>query len=243
MYKRQYEDKAAFEKQWSVLHDDGSSEFTLRKKIILTLFVLPFPIMVWGVMTQGWWFPVMASAFLIFTIVIMFIAGTGQYGLGEKGTVDAFVNGASSLVGVSLIIGLARGINLVLNKGMISDTILHFSSSIVQHMSGPLFIIVLLFIFFCLGFIVPSSSGLAVLSMPIFAPLADTVGIPRFVIVTTYQFGQYAMLFLAPTGLVMATLQMLNMRYSHWLRFVWPVVAFVLIFGGGLLITQVLIYS
>ena len=238
-----YEDKAAFEKQWSVLHDDGSSEFTLRKKIILTLFVLPFPIMVWGVMTQGWWFPVMASAFLIFTIVIMFIAGTGQYGLGEKGTVDAFVNGASSLVGVSLIIGLARGINLVLNKGMISDTILHFSSSIVQHMSGPLFIIVLLFIFFCLGFIVPSSSGLAVLSMPIFAPLADTVGIPRFVIVTTYQFGQYAMLFLAPTGLVMATLQMLNMRYSHWLRFVWPVVAFVLIFGGGLLITQVLIYS
>lgn len=161
----------------------------------------------------------------------------------KKGTVDAFVNGASSLVGVSLIIGLARGINLVLNKGMISDTILHFSSSIVQHMSGPLFIIVLLFIFFCLGFIVPSSSGLAVLSMPIFAPLADTVGIPRFVIVTTYQFGQYAMLFLAPTGLVMATLQMLNMRYSHWLRFVWPVVAFVLIFGGGLLITQVLIYS
>lgn len=120
-----------------MLHDDGSSEFTLRKKIILTLFVLPFPIMVWGVMTQGWWFPVMASAFLIFTIIIMFIAGTGKYGLGEKGTVDAFVNGASSLVGVSLIIGLARGINLVLNKGMISDTILHFSSSIVQHMSGP----------------------------------------------------------------------------------------------------------
>ena len=102
--------------------------------------------MVWGVMTQGWWFPVMASAFLIFTIVIMFIAGTGNM-VRRKGTVDAFVNGASSLVGVSLIIGLARGINLVLNKGMISDTILHFSSSIVQHMSGPLFIIVLLFIF------------------------------------------------------------------------------------------------
>lgn len=238
-----YEDKDAFEQQWSVLKDDDSAHFTLRKKIILTLFVLPFPIMVWGVMTQGWWFPVMASAFLIFTIIIMFIAGTGKSGLGEKGTVDAFVNGASSLVGVSLIIGLARGINLVLNEGMISDTILHFSSSLVQHMSGPLFIIVLLFIFFCLGFIVPSSSGLAVLSMPIFAPLADTVGIPRFVIVTTYQFGQYAMLFLAPTGLVMATLQMLNMRYSHWFRFVWPVVAFVLIFGGGVLITQVLIYS
>ena len=45
------------------IKDDDSAHFTLRKKIILTLFVLPFPIMVWGVMTQGWWFPVMASAF------------------------------------------------------------------------------------------------------------------------------------------------------------------------------------
>ncbi len=42
-----YEDKDAFEQQWSVLKDDDSAHFTLRKKIILTLFVLPFPIMVW----------------------------------------------------------------------------------------------------------------------------------------------------------------------------------------------------
>ena len=198
--------------------------------------------MVWGVMSQGWWFPTMASAFLIFTIIIMFLAATGPKGLGEQGVVDEFVKGASSLVGVSLIIGLARGINLVLNNGRISDTILHFSSSLVENIQGPLFVIALLFIFFFLGFIIPSSSGLAVLAMPIFAPLADTVGIPRYTIVTAYQFGQYAMLFLAPTGLVMATLQMLNMRYSHWFRFVWPVVVFVLVFGGGMLVTQVLLH-
>ena len=108
-------------------------------------------------------------------------------------------------------------------------------------MNGPLFILVLI-IFFFLGFIIPSSSGLAVLAMPIFS-LADTVGIPRFVIVTAYQFGQYAMLFLAPTGLIMATLQMLDMKYSHWFKFVWPIVVFVFIFGGGLLVAQVLVYS
>ncbi len=239
-----YEDREAFNEQWSVMgKDEHADHFTWRKKIILILFVIPFPLMVWGVMTQGWWFPVMASMFLAVTIIIMFIAGTGKHGLGEKGTVDAFVKGASSLVGVSLIIGLARGINLVMNEGLISDTILHFSSTLVQHVNGPLFIIIMLIIFFFLGFIVPSSSGLAVLSMPIFAPLADTVGIPRFVMVTAYQFGQYAMLFLAPTGLVMATLQMLDMKYSHWLRFVWPVVVFVFVFGGAMLITQVLVYS
>ncbi|ASA93201.1 hypothetical protein BB159_10725 [Streptococcus agalactiae] len=71
----------------------------------------------------------------------------------------------------------------------------------------------MMFIYFVLGFVVPSSSGLAVLSMPI----------------------------LAPTGLVMTTLQMLDMKYSHWLKFVWPVVLFLLIFGGGLLVLQVLI--
>lgn len=172
----------------------------------------------------------------------MFLTCFGhQEGLGEYKTTTAFSNGAASLVGVSLIIGLARGINKVLNDDYISDTILYASSKMVAHMNGSFFIIVMMLVFFVLGFIVPSSSGLAVLAMPILAPLADTVHIPRYTVVTAYQFGQYAMLFLAPTGLVMATLQMLDMRYSHWLRFVWPVVVFVLIFGGGSLVTEVLI--
>ena len=171
----------------------------------------------------------------------MFINCFGKDGLGETGIVDAFVKGSSGLVGVSLIIGLARGINMVLNNGYISDTILYVSSELVSHMNGVFFILMMMMIFFVLGFIVPSSSGLAVLAMPIMAPLADTVHIPRYIVVTAYQFGQYAMLFLAPTGLVMATLQMLDMKYSHWLRFVWPVVVFVLVFGGALLVTEVLI--
>lgn len=226
-----YVDRESFNKMWSIkpIDDSQKVDFSIRKKVILVLFIIAFPLMVWGVMTQGWWFPTMASSFLAFAIIIMLLTATGRNGIGEKGVVDAFVAGSSSLVGVSLIIGLARGINLVLNNGLISDTILHASSSLVSHMSGPIFILVMLLIFFVLGFIVPSSSGLAVLSMPIMAPLADTVNIPRFVVVTAYQFGQYAMLFLAPTGLVMATLQMLNMRYSHWLKFVWPVVVLSLI--------------
>ncbi|TJY11123.1 YfcC family protein [Lentilactobacillus buchneri] len=238
-----YDDRDEFNAMWEIAPtgEDAKSKFTMRKKLILILFVVTFPLMVWGVMSQGWWFPTMAASFLSFAIIIMFLTATGKNGLGETGVVDAFVKGASSLVGVSLIIGLARGINLVLNNGKISDTMLQYSSTLVAHMNGPMFIVVMLIIFFLLGFIVPSSSGLAVLSMPILAPLADTVHIPRYVVVTAYQFGQYAMLFLAPTGLVMATLQMLNMKYSHWLRFVWQVVVFVLVFGGALLVTEVLI--
>ena len=168
-------------------------------------------------------------------ILIMFISGTE-----EKVVVNAFIDGASSLVGVSLIIGLARGINLIMEQGLISDTLLFWSSNAVQGMAGPAFIIIMMIIFFLLGFVVPSSSGLAVLAMPIMAPLADTVGIDRFSIVCAYQWGQYAMLYLAPTGLVLATLTMLDMKYSKWLKFVWPIVVFTLVFGGILLCAQVM---
>ncbi|MDO5672575.1 MAG: YfcC family protein [Actinomycetaceae bacterium] len=239
-----YSDHEAFNKQWAMEGDNAASiPFSWRRKVILVLFVAAFPIMVWGVMSQGWWFPAMASMFLTVAIAIMLLAATGPQRLTEKQLVDAFSNGSASLVAVSLIIGLARGINLVMNEGLISDTLLFQSSQLVEGMSGPLFIIIMLLIFFVLGFVVPSSSGLAVLSMPILAPLADSVGIPRFIVVCAYQWGQYAMLFLAPTGLVMATLQMLDMKYSHWLRFIWPMVLFVLGFGGALLVAQVLIYG
>lgn len=237
-----YEDHESFNARWAMTSDaDSVPKFTWEKKIILTLFVSAFVIMVWGVMGLGWWFPQMAAAFLVIAIIIIFIGIFGRDKLSETQMIDAFSEGSSSLVAVSLIIGLARGINLVMNEGYISDTILESLTEVVSGMSGALFIVVLMFVFFLLGFVVPSSSGLAVLAMPIFAPLADAVGMPRWIIVCAYQFGQYAMLYLAPTGLVMATLQMLNMKYSHWLRFVWPMVAFLLVFGAALLVTAVLV--
>ena len=235
-----YADHEDFNKKWRLEGGVKESQFTLRQKIILILFTISFPVMVWGVMARGWWFPTMASSFLTITIIIMFLTATGSHGIGEKEVVDEFVVGASSLIGVSLIIGLARGINIILNQGFISDTMLYSASKIAAQVSGPTFILVMMVIYFFLGFVVPSSSGLAVLSMPILAPLADTVGIPRYIVVMAFQFGQYAMLFLAPTGLVMATLQMLDIRYSHWVKFAWPVVAFLLIFGGALLVFLVM---
>ena len=227
-----WEDRDAFAAQWGLGDDGAEMGFDWRRKVILVLFAAAFPIMVWGVMARGWWFPAMASSFLAIAIVIMFI---------EKKLVDAFSAGSSSLVAVSLIIGLARGINHILNEGLISDTLLYESAKVVSHVNGPVFVLSLLIVFFLLGFIVPSSSGLAVLALPIMAPLGDTAGVSRATVLCAYQWGQYAMLFLAPTGLVMATLQMLDIRYSHWLKFVWPLVVFVLVYGGILLVLQTIV--
>lgn len=233
-----WEDREKFASMYATSSEDDNAApaFDWRKKLILILFVAGFPIMVWGVMTHHWSFPQMGASFLAIAIIIMFISGKP-----EKEIVNAFIEGSSSLVGVSLIIGLARGINMIMEQGLISDTLLYWSSNLVSGMQGGVFIVMMMLVFFLLGFIVPSSSGLAVLAMPILAPLADTVGIDRSVVVSAYNWGQYAMLYLAPTGLVMATLQMLDMKYSHWLKFVAPMVVFLLLFGGAMLVAQVLI--
>lgn len=232
-----YEEREDFARLYKT-QDTGSLDFTWKRKLILVLFGISFFIMVYGVMARGWWFPQMAASFLAFALIIMFLSG-----LSEKDIVDSFTHGASELVGVSLIIGLARGVNLILEQGLISDTILHSASQLVAGVPPSLFILAQLVVFIFLGLVVPSSSGLAVLAMPIMAPLADTVGIPRFIVVSAYMWGQYAMLFLAPTGLVLVTLQMLNIPFNKWVRFVWPMIAALLVIGTILLLIQVAMYG
>ena len=83
--------------------------------------------------------------------------------------------------------------------------------------------------------------GLAVLSMPIMEPLADVVGINRDIIVSAYQFGQGIMSFITPTGLILASLSMVNVTYDKWLKFVLPLVIIIAILaivtlGVGVLI-------
>lgn len=234
-----YEIREEFYNRYMKNYDPNTElEFNVRRKIILAIFCIAFPIMIWGVMAGGWWFPEMAASFLTLTILIMFISK-----LKEQEIIDAFTHGASELVGVSLIIGLARGVNLVLDEGMISDTILAYMSDIVAGMPITAFILAQLGIFIILGLFVPSSSGLAVLSMPIMAPLADAVGIPRHMVVSAYNWGQYAMLFLAPTGLVLVTLQMLHIPFDKWVKFVMPMIGALLLIGATLLIIQVQIYT
>ncbi|PSW06132.1 YfcC family protein [Photobacterium lipolyticum] len=231
-----YSDRESFKERFLKGKDLAEKvPFTLRRKIILSLFAIAFPMMIWGVSMGGWWFPQMAASFLSIAIIIIFISG-----LKEKEAVEAFTQGASELVAVSLIIGMARGVNIVLEQGMISDTILAYASDLVSGMHGSVFAVSQMFVFFLLGLVVPSSSGLAVLSMPIMAPLADTVNIPRDIVVSAYNWGQYAMLFLAPTGLVLVTLQMLDIPFNKWVKFVLPIVIFLLGFGSLLLVAQVM---
>ena len=203
---------------------ENDIKFDWRKKIILFLFVFQFIIMIWGVSSLGWWFQEAAAMFFGVAIIIMLLSG-----LSEKEAVNGFISGASEVVGVTLIIGLARAINIIMENGMISDTLLFYSSNVVAEMGKGLFSIAMLLIFAFLGIFIPSTSGLAVLSMPILAPLADTVGLSRAVVVDAFSWGQGVILFITPTGLIFVVLQIVGIPYNKWLKFVMPLMVIIII--------------
>ncbi len=232
-----FEDKEHIDKKFLSGYDaDNLPNFNIRRKLMLIIFALAFVVMVWGVSTQGWGFQDMTALFLIVGIVIGVISG-----MGEKVFVEKFITGAGDLIGVALIIGVARGVNIIMENGLISDTILYGSSNLVTGMNSILFILVMVVIFCVLGFFIPSSSGLATLAMPIMAPLADSVGISRDGIVSAYMYGQGLMSFITPTGLILASLEMVDVTYNKWLKFVLPLMGMIGGIGIVMLILQVLI--
>ena len=142
---------------------------------------------------------------------------------------------------VALVVGVARGINIILENGMVSDTILEFFSGAISGMNPFVFIILMMLVFIVLGFFISSSSGLAVLSVPIMAPLADTVGVSRAAIVSAYAYGSGLISFITPTGLILATLAMVDVSYDKWLKFIMPLMGITAGFGGIMLLIQVML--
>lgn len=220
-----YDQKDELEEHF--LNDELTSKapkFDLHKKITLILFASVFVVMIYGVKELGWYFSEMSMLFFGFALFLAFISG-----MSEKDYTSEFVLGAGDLLGTALTIGLARGVTIIMENAQISDTLLYWLSNAVSHMSGVVFAIVMLFVFMILGFFIPSSSGLAVLSMPIMAPLADVVGVPRETIINAYNWGQGLISFIAPTGLIIASLSMVNVGFNKWIKFVMPLVGMVCI--------------
>jgi uncharacterized ion transporter superfamily protein YfcC len=241
--------KAANEKQFGSDGGEGTDfgKFTRRHKVILFFFFLAFLVMVYGVIpwadlglpipTWWWWFPEMTACFLLFGILIGLIGR-----LSEKELVDTFVDGAKDMLGVALIIGVARGITVVMNNGLITDTVLYWAEQAVSGLSSVGFIIVMYLLYLPLSFLIPSSSGLATVSMPIMAPLAQFANVGTYLVVTAYQTANGLVNLVTPTSaVVMGGLAIARVGYGTWWRFVWPLLLLlaalsILVLGVGALV-------
>jgi uncharacterized ion transporter superfamily protein YfcC len=200
-------------------------EFTPARRIVLAIFGITFVVMIWGVSRGGWWMGEMSALFLGSAILIGLITR-----MGEKDLVDTFVNGARDLLGVALIIGVARGIVVVMDEGKITDTVLYWAEHAVSGLSSVVFVNVMFWIEVLLSFFVPSSSGLAVLSMPIMAPLAQFAGAGTHLVVTAYQSANGLVNLINPTfAVVMGGLAIGRIGYDRWLKFMWPLLAILVV--------------
>ena len=144
--------------------------------------------------------------------------------MNEKTFIKAFVKGAEELLSVAFIVGVARGITIVLNDGRVSDSILYFTANVVNHMPPPVFILLLLVFFLFFSLFISSTSGMAVLTMPIMGALAIIVNIPGNQIVNTYLFGMNVMFFISPTSLLLPSLALVNVSLKAWFKFIMPLV-------------------
>lgn len=212
---------------------DVVEKIKFSSKLLLLIFGLSFVVMIIGVSKWGWWFQEMTGLFLVSSVII----GTLQR-TGEEKFVEHFITGAKDLLGVAFIIGIARGVTFILNDGQISDSILYYSSNMVEGMSPALFLIVLMFIFAILTLFISSSSGMAVVTMPIMGGLASVIGVEGQSVVNAYMIGMGLMSFIAPTGLILPSLAMVNLNYNQWLKFSLPLVALLTILSISILLAE-----
>ncbi|MGM9926740.1 MAG: YfcC family protein [Bacillus sp. (in: firmicutes)] len=240
-------------------HASGETvELTGKRKWVLILFGISFAIMIIGVVPWEdfgftffvdytgfltgsplgtWSFPELAAWFAVMAILIGVI-----YRLSEKDLVDSFIVGAADMVGVALILGISRGISFIMSNSGLDLVILDKASAVLSGISGIAFISMAYIIYIGLSFLIPSTSGLATVSVPIFAPLSKTLGLSPEVMIMAFSAGSGIVNLFTPTsGVVMGGLSIAKVDYGTWLKFVWKLllvifVASIVILSIGMMI-------
>ena len=195
-------------------------ELTGRRKVILAVFALVFLIMVYGVIpfdemglplpTLGWWFPELSALFLVGGVAVGLIDR-----MGEAEIAETFVTGCGELLSVAFIIGISRGVTVLMNDGAITDTVLHWGEQALSGAGPVVFVVLVYLIYLPLTVLIPSSSGLATLSVPIMAPLSQFAGVGGDLVVTAFQSASGLVNLVTPTAaVVMGALALGHVPYD-----------------------------
>jgi len=206
---------------------DRAAPIGARNGVIIGLVLATFGVLAFGLLRLGWDFEQMSALFLIMGIVAGLIGG-----LRITGTAEAFVKGFRSMAFAALLIGFARAIYVVLDQGVIIDTIVHGLFTPIADLPVALSALGMMVVHTAVHIPVPSVSGHAVLTMPVLVPLSDLLGMSRQVTVLAYQYGAGLCDLLTPTnGALMAILATGGVRYEQWVKFAVPLYLLVAVLG------------
>lgn len=221
--------------------DEKEVNLTGKQKLTLVLFALTFLVMIIGFIPWGefditffdsftgwltgsslgnWWFYEAALWFLIMSIIIAVINK-----FGEKGFIDTFVDGADDMIGVILVIAIARGASVLMGQTYLDNYIIYNAADLLAKVPEMLFVPLNYILHIVLSILVPSSSGLATLSTPIIAPLAAQLGYSVEVTIMTLVSANGLVNLISPTcGAIMGGLALAKIEYSTWFRWAFKVV-------------------
>ncbi|EOZ98632.1 membrane protein [Indibacter alkaliphilus LW1] len=185
--------------------------------VILWLVAITFGIMIYGLSNWNWDYNEMSAIFFVMGLAAGIIGS-----LGINGTAKAYSEGFAELVFAGIIVGLARSIYLVLEEGQIIDTIIYGLFTPLEDLPLALSALGMMLSQALLHIPVPSTSGQAVLTMPLLTPIADLIGMSRQVVVLAYQYGAGIMDMVTPSnGGLMAILAAAGVSYKEWIAFAW----------------------
>jgi len=208
---------------------------TTTHKLVLAAVGIALALLVYGLSQWDWYLVEMGAVFVALTVIMAVMAR-----ISPDRTAVEFGTGAAALTSVALMIGVARGIQVVLNEGGIVDTLVHGISIPLQGLPAALSAVGMFFVQSLANFFIPSGSGQAYVTMPIMAPLADLVGVSRQVAVLAFQFGDGFSNILVPTqAVIVGALAMAAIPYDRWLRFILPFMVKIWIVGSIALVVAV----
>lgn len=161
---------------------DDSFRLTRAHKLVIAAFALGMAVLFYGVIRYQWYMIEIAAVFLGVSIASAYF---GKLTLDQS--TDAIIDGAKSMVGVCILMALARSIVIVATNGHILDTFLHAMTQSVGGLHPILASQAMFVIQTVLNFFIASGSGQAVLTMPIMVPLGDLVNVSRQTVILAYQ--------------------------------------------------------
>ncbi|MFO7998127.1 MAG: AbgT family transporter [Bacteroidales bacterium] len=211
---------------------------SLKKSVhffILLLLAYTILFLIIGVMGYGWYVMEIATLFLA-----MGIAAGLAINRSADNIAVMFLDGVKDIMSAAIIVGLAGGIIVVLEDGGIIDSILYGLSKSMGQFGNIASIGSMYVIQTIINIVIPSGSAKAAITMPIMAPFSDLIGISRQATVVAFQFGDGFTNMITPTsGILIAVLGIARIPYHKWVKWVWPLIALLIIVGFLLLIPTV----
>ena len=225
---------------------DAKAELTGKQKLVLWLFGLSFAVMICGfipwedygvnifggwsefIMGEGipmgyWYFDEGATLFFIMAIIIGFI-----YGMKEDEFVSKFIAGSADLISVAFIIAVARGATVLMSSTGLGEWLVNVIANTLKGVPGFIYAPLAYILYLPLSFLVPSTSGLAGLSMPIMGPVTSQLGFSVEVMILIFSAANGLINLFAPTaGALMGGMQTAKIEYPTYMKFALKPVIFI----------------